>query len=193
MFIDRRYLAGQTGMDINNKNYGWRCRMRISYILGVLGCFSFLVFFNFANAEQTLEQNPCMYYPDSCRGGSSRQPRIVINIPTHWGMVAADLEKGIIGVSENVLKGKRAAKKQALQACKDQGGVNCKVYGFVRNSCIAYGTATKKDGLTFLRIRGASTIEEAQSIIREDCRSLDATECKIYYSHCNKDPRYDMY
>ena len=52
-----------------------------------------------------------------------------------WGAFAADMDKGVLGISTNATS-EQSAQSNTLQDCQQPAGVTCKVPPYVRNRCM---------------------------------------------------------
>lgn len=94
-----------------------------------------------------------------------------------WGAFAADMNKGILGISTDE-RTEAAAKLKAMSDCMTQGGSSCKVTTYVRNGCMAMAVGSK------LAITDqAATRDEVEAKTMATCTSEDSN-CQIYKSVC---------
>ncbi|OSI13914.1 hypothetical protein BWD09_11910 [Neisseria dentiae] len=152
-----------------------------------------LVVSSVAIAEQTIEQNPCMYHPHLCGGGQPAATQVV-RIPSRYGAVAYDADQGIVGATDNNLKSLRAAKKEAVQRCIGYGGSksSCKVVAATRNGCNALALGGKKTGGGIYVGKVGLLQQEAENLAMQGCREMGGQKCFIAYSKCSRDPRYQV-
>ncbi|OSI14510.1 hypothetical protein BWD09_10330 [Neisseria dentiae] len=148
------------------------------------------------NAANNPAMNPCIQRPElsGCgANGNGQAITNIINIPSHYGAIALDGSKMILGSSENNLKSLRAAKKEAVQDCINLGGTktSCKVISFTRNGCIALALGGKGAGTQSFSSSRA-TAQEAESAALQGCRRDGGQKCYIAYSKCSRDPRYQV-
>ncbi len=150
------------------------------------------------NAANNPAMNPCIQRPElsGCGANGSAQiaPNKIIRIPSHYGAVAYDGTKGILGASENNLKSSRAAKKEAIQVCIKLGGTakTCRIAVVSRNSCnaVALGANSKGGGVS---AGDADLLKEvAENKVMQQCRDMGGQKCFIAYSYCSRDPRYQV-
>ena len=98
----------------------------------------------------------------------------------HWGAIATDADKGIVGTVTNVSNGDKA-EAAALADCQSKGGSACKIQLSYRNQCAAM--VIGKRGHVF-NINPGPTIEQAVQIATGVC-SKAANDCHVYYSACS--------
>ncbi|MBB3833801.1 hypothetical protein FHR55_002011 [Xanthomonas arboricola] len=131
---------------------------------------------------------PPGFYPIGGQGASGCAPIASenSNVPqptgewkARWGALARSQDNSVLGVAAKE-HSKSAAKKNAIKACMEVGGVNCKVKVFYKNSCIAQAQSTQ---LGKFNTFNDNSKELAESNALRDCGHAD---CVVGYSDCSK-------
>ena len=94
-----------------------------------------------------------------------------------WGAIATG-KNATLGTAVD-MESERDAKRVALKACQDKGGVQCKLEIAYRNQC-----ATLVTGDSVFNTSSAPTVEEAAEMGIAKCREADSN-CRVYYSECS--------
>jgi hypothetical protein len=97
---------------------------------------------------------------------------------SHWGALAVDSKKGIIGTQENA-DSERHAKKDALSECTKAGGTDCILAVSYVNGCVAMATGDSGYGVV-----ARATIEAARDGAMAKCERFGGG-CHIYHDACN--------
>ncbi|MBB3825995.1 DUF4189 domain-containing protein [Xanthomonas arboricola] len=111
--------------------------------------------------------------------GNSNVPQPTGEWKARWGALARSQDNSVLGVAAKE-HSKSAAKKNAIKACMEIGGVNCKVKVFYKNSCIAQAQSTQ---LGKFNTFNDNSKELAESNALRDCGHAD---CVVGYSDCSK-------
>lgn len=101
-----------------------------------------------------------------------------------WGAIATDADNAKLGAVVDMASGKQA-KRAALKACKDQGGINCTLDILYYNRCAVLVT-----GDNVYTVSSAATIDEATKSGFIKCER-DDVNCRVYYSDCSLPVRMD--
>lgn len=97
---------------------------------------------------------------------------------TRWGAIATDGARSSLGGAEKH-SSKRRAQKAAVAACKQNGGVKCKVLLTYYNQCgvLAWGSE-------LAQAYSAETTEQATEGAIRVC-SKNTSNCKVFYTGCS--------
>jgi hypothetical protein len=106
-----------------------------------------------------------------------------------WGAIA-DGNNGIGGVTTGKMS-ENDAKKMALTACVERGGVDCKVSLTYRNQCVAIAQPSVVSNNSKGAQQSAQTIQEASSLALETCRSNNKVSCNVVYEDCSEPIYYE--
>lgn len=98
---------------------------------------------------------------------------------SHWGAIATDGVKGILGMATGEADQSEAEQK-ALGQCRAKGGSACKIQTSYANGCAAMIVGSNGFSTAI-----GSTIEEAVSKGTKICRSDGDTNCHVYYTDCS--------
>lgn len=109
---------------------------------------------------------------------SPQQQAPTVTYISHYGALAVDAKKGIIGKQIDAAT-KREAVRGALAECKQSGGDKCEVYVDFVNSCVAMATGNGGFG-----VDARSRLEDAQASAMTKCKTT-GDGCHIYYDACN--------
>jgi len=100
-----------------------------------------------------------------------------------YGAVATDPHLGILGTSKNM--GSRSlAERTALDSCKSQGGLGCKVNTWYRNGCVAMVSGDKA-----YAVESGEDQDSASKASMKSCQSDGNTGCHVYYTDCSSPQR----
>lgn len=123
--------------------------------------------------------NPACVPPDvyySTQPGENPPPLPSPRWQTRWGAVAGG---GGFGASVNMTS-KRAARKQAIDRCKQTRGAACDVVFDYYNQCIAVASG----GESSSAVGKAGDIEVAKSLANRSCEE-GGEQCQVYYAECS--------
>lgn len=98
---------------------------------------------------------------------------------TRWGAIATDFSHNAAGASFNQLS-KGEAILSAIDNCRENGGILCKIEITYFNQCVAM--LGGKDGHVSY---GAPTIEEAIRLSKKSCTDAGDTTCQVLYTSCS--------
>ena len=96
----------------------------------------------------------------------------------HWGAIAADSAKGILGTATTMIS-KSIAENAALADCHSKGGAACTVQLSYGNQCAVVVVGDQGYNAT----QGA-TLESAKQAGMKVCNEADS-HCHVYYSDCS--------
>lgn len=114
------------------------------------------------------------YYNSGNNLPPSEAPARYLN---RWGAIATG-KNATLGSAVD-MESERDAKRVALKACQEKGGVECKLEIAYRNQC-----ATLVTGDSVFNTSSAPTAEEAAEMGIAKCREADVN-CRVYYSECS--------
>jgi hypothetical protein len=100
---------------------------------------------------------------------------------SRWGAIAGDEspQHGSTGASVNQPT-RAAAEQAALENCKSNGGLTCKIEATYDNECVALVVGHPK-----ANIFTDSTQERATEGAMHSCSSQGNTDCHVYYTACS--------
>jgi len=100
-----------------------------------------------------------------------------------WGAVASPSKGNMGGASVNELT-ETAAKRKAVEHCKQNGGGLCKIDFVYQNQCVSAVSSPEltSSGTKYV---SAATKEEAIEVALQDCRKAGGTQCQSIYSACS--------
>lgn len=122
------------------------------------------------------------YNPNCGSSGHHQQRRtteiINIDVPSRYGAWATNIKTGDSGGAID-MESLEAAKAQAIKTC-ERGGRNapCKVYAWVRNSCIA--VAQGKSGKKWAAFPGTGDPGLAEADALRKCQESGSSQCSIF-------------
>ncbi|WP_414650173.1 DUF4189 domain-containing protein [Dyella sp.] len=100
-----------------------------------------------------------------------------------YGAVATDPHLGILGTSKS-MESRSLAEKAALDSCKSQGGLGCKVNAWYRNGCVAMSS-----GDNAYAVKSGPDQNTATKASMDSCQSDGTTGCHVYYTDCSMSQR----
>ena len=95
-----------------------------------------------------------------------------------WAAAAGDTRQTPPGVTWGA-PDEATAEAEAMQLCRDNGGVSCRIITTFQNRCIAIGNS----GDDSFPWATASTLNEVRSDVRRRC-ARDGERCEIAYQRC---------
>lgn len=107
--------------------------------------------------------------------GSQPPPGIWVD---HWGSIATDPIKGILGMATNQ-SSQRQAEQAALTDCQAKGGTACKRDIWYVNQCVAMVV-----GDTGYNTKAGATIDDAVQAAMKVCNAATG-HCHAYYTACS--------
>ena len=96
-----------------------------------------------------------------------------------WGAIAVDNDVGAFGIVEN-RESKRAARKAAIEDCKQHGGVKCTAPSYYANQCVVMIASSGGYEITY----GADKIAKEREGMAK-CTGAGYGNCRVYYSGCS--------
>ena len=132
------------------------------------------------------------YNPNCGSSGHHQQRRtteiINIDVPSRYGAWATNAKTGKSGGAID-MESLEAAKAQAIKTC-ERGGSNapCKVYVWVRNSCIA--VAEGKSGKKWAAFAGTGDPGLAEADALRKCKASGSSQCSIFANEGCSLPRF---
>jgi len=100
-----------------------------------------------------------------------------------WGAIAGSLTTDLIGVSTGE-RSKIEAEKVALDQCRSEGDLNCKVTLVYHNQCVAIAIPSSGKGVSY--IASAPSKPEAESDSIALCSDTGGGQCVKFYSACSE-------
>lgn len=104
---------------------------------------------------------------------------------THWGALATDGPKGLLGAANNMAS-QAEAEASALAQCRSNGGT-CKIETSYFNLCTALVTGDK-----LFNVQTAPTEQEAINKGIAKCNEGNDNNCRVHFSACSL-PRFVRY
>ncbi|SEK70160.1 protein of unknown function [Pseudoxanthomonas sp. GM95] len=101
-----------------------------------------------------------------------------------WGAIA-NATNDVMGATTGQ-RTKREAGKIAVENCKREGGVGCKLIYPYENRCVAMAGGFRAPDDYRVVTQASSSVEASSALVIDGCSESGARECKVFYSACSE-------
>ncbi|MFW2015144.1 DUF4189 domain-containing protein [Acinetobacter bereziniae] len=155
------------------------------FVLAALTLFTSLSTFA-QNCPQGIPQGTPSCVPPDQLGYSTAPPVNTAYWKKTWGAIANSFDTDIISTSTGHFT-RRAAAKEAMTKCKNNGGSACKIVFAYHNQCATVAQPMNARGPVNITYQSSSTIEKASQLAISDCSERNqGKKCEVFYSNCTE-------